>query len=90
MYSCIVAKTEVTALIKPKGDYQWFTYTGKKPLELPYRGIEVPLEKGQRFGVRRSANKKQIRLVMGDEVNRVFTLTLELAKALGRACEALK
>ena len=90
MYSCLVTKTSVTALVKPASSYQWFTFTSKKPIELPYRGIEVPLTKGMKFGVRRSADKKKIRLVLGDEVNRVFTLSLDTAKAIARACEALK
>ncbi len=81
MYSHLI--TKVVAAIKPAESYQFYTYKGK-PMQIPYRGIEVPLTKGQKFGVRKSANGKKIRLVMGDEVSRVFTIDLELAKKLAK------
>lgn len=81
MYSHLI--TKVAAAIKPVESYQFYTYVGK-PMQIPYRGIEVPLTKGQKFGVRKSANGKKIRLVMGDEVNRVFTIDLALAQKLAK------
>lgn len=83
MYSCVI----VRARIKPATDYDWFTYKGPM-IMIPYRGIEVPLSKGEVFGVRKSSNGKQIRLVMGDDVNRVFTITLDLAKQIAKNCRA--
>lgn len=89
MYSHLIT-TPALAAIKPAENYSWFTYTSKKSIDLPYRGIEVPLSRGQKFGVRKSANGKHIRLVMGDEINRVFTIPLDTAKAIAKNCEAIK
>lgn len=77
MYSYLVAR------IKGEEEYDWFTYDGKT-INIPYRGVEMPLTKGQRFGVRKSSNKRDIRLVFEGEINRVFTITLDLAKKIAR------
>jgi len=79
----------VEAAIKPAENYDFFIYKGPT-LQVPYRGIEVPLMKGQRFGVRKSRDGKKIRLVMDDEVNRVFTIPLELAQKIAKKVEAVK
>ncbi len=83
MYSYLV-----TARIKGKDEYQFLIYNGPK-LELPFRGIEVPLEKGTKFGVRPSSNGKHIRLVMGDDVNRVFTIPPEVAQKIAKRSAAI-
>lgn len=76
MYSC--------AAIKPNASYEWFTFKGKTPVELDFRGKPVSISKGTKFGVRKSTNGKFIRLVLGDDVNRVLTVNLEQAKALAK------
>jgi hypothetical protein len=79
----------VQSAIKPAASYTWFIYTGRQ-IQLPYRGIEVPLEKGQKIGVRKSADGKKIRLVMDDEVNRVFTLDLTTAQKIAKFVKGVK
>jgi hypothetical protein len=79
----------VQAAIKGEEHYQFFTYHGPT-IKLPYRGIEVPLEKGQKFGVRKSADGKKIRLIFDDEVNRVFTLPLEVAQKIAKKVKVVK
>lgn len=78
----------VSSAIKPAGNYQWFTYDGSKPVTVTFRGADVPIKKGQRFGVRPSVNKKDIRLVLENDINRVITITLDQAKALARNVKA--
>ena len=78
MYSCLVAR------IKGEDEYDFFTYTGPM-IMLPFRGIEIPLSKGEKFGVRKSSNGKSIRLILGDDLNHVFTIDLETAKKIARS-----
>lgn len=80
----------VRAAPKSAEHYQYFVYKGKKPIAIPYRGISVDLEPGQRFGVRKSRDKKQIRLIIGDEVNRVFTLSLPIAEKIAKSVKVSK
>lgn len=77
----------VAGTIKPASNYEWFTYDGS-PMLVNYRGADVKIERGQKFGVRKSGNGKQIRLVLGDDINRVITLTLDQAKRLARNVKA--
>lgn len=72
------------AAVKPDTAYDWFTYNGKEPVVIQFRGVDVEVKKGARFGVRPSANKKNIRLVFPDQITRVFTITLNQAKALAK------
>lgn len=72
------------AAVKPDTDYDWFTYNGREPVVLDFRGNPVEVSKGTRFGVRQSANKKHIRLVFPEQITRVFTITLDQAKALAK------
>lgn len=81
MYSFLV--TKVDAAIKPAENYDWFTYTGPS-LELPYRGSMIAINRNQRFGVRKSANQRHIRLVLGDDVNKVFTVEQDVANKLAK------
>ena len=74
----------LTAAIKSVNHYHWYTYTGTKPVTVTYRGNPIVVSKGTRFGVRPSANKKDIRLVIGDDINRVITLTPDQAKSLSK------
>jgi hypothetical protein len=83
MYSCVVAR------IKDETEYQWFKYTGR-PIEIPFRGITRTMETGQKFGVRKSSSGKLIRLVFDQDLTRVSTIDLPLAKKLAKACKVLK
>lgn len=71
---------------QPKGEesYQWFTFKGSKPVTLDFRGNPETISKGDKFGVRKSANGKNIRLILPDEETRVFTLTLKQAQELAK------
>lgn len=84
MYSRLVVRAA------PKGaeHYKYFVYLGRT-LEVPYRGVSVPLVKGQRIGVRKSSDKKHIRLIFGDEANRVFTLGAELAAKIAKKVKVM-
>ena len=84
MYSFLVIGATVNAAPKPEEAYDFFVFNGRRPVEVQYRGKPIQVKKGQRFGVRPSANKKQIRMVLGDDVSRVITLTLEQAKQLAK------
>lgn len=68
--------------------YQFFTYRGKRPVVVTFRGEEYSIVNGTRFGVRPSSNGKFIRLIFPGNKNRVFTIDLstaqELAKGVGR------
>lgn len=72
------------AAIKPASAYEWFTYSKGAPIELDFRGKPVTISKGQKFGVRKSASGKNIRLVLPNEITKVFTITLDQAKALAK------
>ena len=74
----------VQAAILPREKYDFFTYEGSKPVTVEFRGKPVQIKKGQVFGVRPSTNKKQIRMVLGDDISRVFTLNLDQAKQLAK------
>lgn len=80
MYSFLA----ITARIKPDTDYDWFTYGGRKPVPVNYRGTERLITKGTRFGVRPSTNGKSIRLVFPNEITKVYTIDLDTAKALAK------
>jgi len=93
MYSflCTASSThgKQPLVAQPKGEehYQWLTYKGAKPVTLDFRGTPETVTKGDKFGVRKSANGKQIRLIFPDEENRVFTLTLKQAQDLAKGAK---
>lgn len=62
--------------------YQFFTYRGKQPVVVTFRGQEYRIVNGMRFGVRPSSNGKFIRLIFPDNKNRVFTIDMPTAKKL--------
>lgn len=70
----------------PKGEehYDFFTYRGKVPVAVNFRGQDYRVMNGMRFGVRPSSNKKFIRLIFPENKNRVFTIDLETAKKLAK------
>lgn len=77
MYSCLVSK------VFDEDRYDFFQYSGPA-LEIPFRGITRTLEKGQKFGVRKSSNGKQIRMIFQGDPTRVMTLDLSLAKKIAK------
>jgi hypothetical protein len=77
MYSFLVK-----AAPRPEEAYQFFTYRGKRPVVVNFRGRDISIGAGQRFGVRPSANGRHIRLVFPGDVNRVITLDLPTAQKL--------
>lgn len=86
MYSFLIntAALKELAAIKGEEHYDFFTYKGKKPVEITRRGQTVEVKKGMKFGVRQSVNKKDIRLIFPGEPNKVFTLTLKQAQDLAK------
>lgn len=85
MYSFLInAKRREEAAIRPESAYQWFIYKKGKPVDLDFRGRTVSVDKGQRFGVRKSSNGKNIRLIFPKDPTRVFTLSTEQAQRLAR------
>lgn len=72
--------------IKPEENYEFFVYTGNEPVEVEFRGKTVQVKKGDRFGVRRSSNGKQIRMVIPEwgGLTKVITLSLDQAKKLAK------
>jgi len=79
-----LAVNRILSVIKPDSSYEWFTYKGRRPIDVEFRGKTISIKKGQRFGVRKSANKKQIRMVLEDQANRVITLSLDQAQKLAK------
>lgn len=85
MYSFLLqAADAVIARPRPEEAYKFFTYTGKKPVAVSFRGQEISIGKGDRFGVRPSRNGKFIRLIFPNEPTRVITIDQETANLLAR------
>jgi hypothetical protein len=82
MFSYVVAR------VKPESDYQWYVFTGPKPVSLEFRGNPIVIHKGERFGVRKSSNNKEIRLVRDNDITRVLTISLDQAKKLAKQVKA--
>jgi len=75
---------EEDAAIKPEENYDFFTYRGSKPVTVDFRGHPIKIEKGTKFGVRKSANGKNIRLIFPGDKTRVITLSQEQANQLAK------
>jgi hypothetical protein len=82
MYSHLVAR------VKGEEDYQFYRYTGPTMM-LNFRGKEEPISKGDKFGVRKSSDGKKIRLIMDDNLSRVFTISLPEATSLSKHVSAV-
>lgn len=80
----------VDARIKGGDEYDHFVYNGTRPVRVEFRGKPVIIDKGTEFGVRPSSNRKDIRLVVGDDLTRVITLTNEQAQALAKSAKPSK
>lgn len=93
MYSFLMTASlalgKIPVHAQPKGEehYKFYTYKGVKPVTLEFRGNPEVIKKGDKFGVRKSANGKQIRLILPDEETRVFTLSLDQAQALSKGIQ---
>lgn len=78
----------VTALIKGEEAYQWFTFLGKKAVNFYRKGnsnILYPLFPGGKFGLRKSADGKSIRMILHTEgPTLVFTLRPEDSQFLAK------
>ena len=68
--------------------YDFFTYTGDKPVAVTYKGVDYQIMKGMRFGVRPSSNGKFIRLIFPQNHTKVFTIDLPTAKKLAKFARA--
>lgn len=79
MYSFLIQ-----SLVKPETNYDFFSYSGAKPVEVSFRGKPIEIKKGMRFGVRKSSNGKMIRLIFPDDPTRVITIDLETAQRLAK------
>jgi len=79
MYSYLL-----NARIKPESDYQFFTYKAAKPVVVNFRGNPIVIDKGTKFGVRKSSNGKHIRLIRPNEPTRVITIDLKTAEDLAK------
>lgn len=79
----------VTAAPKTADAYEWFTYTGKRFVSVAGRK-PLTVTNGGVFGVRFSADRKSLRLVMQGQETKVYTLDTETAKALAKNCVPLK
>lgn len=78
-----------TARIKGDSEYDWFKYTGN-PMTVSNKAGNThhPMSRGTVFGVRKSSNGKQIRLVFEElGLTKVFTLELSLAEYLAKNCK---
>jgi hypothetical protein len=101
MHSAVVRTTKIKeessarlqAIATPKGEsaYDWFIYKGKS---LPLKsgaGTKLTLGPGEKFGVRKSADGKKIRMISPElGPNKVFTLTLDLANKLAKQSKPAK
>lgn len=77
MYSFL---SEATA--DPAESYDWFTYTKEMPVAV---NANLRIENGTRFGVRRfDIDPTKVRLVLHGNLARVFTVNMEVARALAK------
>lgn len=97
MYSFLVlggnvcySPESVTALIKGEDHYQWFLYTSPKSVDVNFRGRDIQIVKGTKFGVRLSADKSKIRLIFSQDPTRVLTISQAQAQALAKGCKSLR
>lgn len=67
----------------PETAYDFFTYGGKTPVKVDFRGKPAEIRSGTRFGVRPGPNG-HIRLILSAAPNRVATIDLATAKKLSQ------
>lgn len=86
-----IKNLKVEALIKPDASYTWFSYTGPELKASNDKGRKLTLEKGEKFGVRKSSNGKSIRLITVKEgPTKVFTCDQDMAQLLAKRCKPTK
>lgn len=78
------SSTEEQASPKDQSHYQWFTYKKSKPVLVNFRGRQIEIGKGTKFGVRKSGDQKKIRLIFPNDPNRVITVPMEQAQQLAK------
>lgn len=83
MYSFLIS-----AKPKPEVAYQFFTYRGKRAVTVNFRGQDIKISDGTKFGVRPSSNGKFIRLIFPGDQNRVLTIDLATARKLANGVGA--
>lgn len=66
---------EAVAAVKGPEHYQWFTYNHKAPFPMLLRNNVVTLALGDQFGLR-SGTGGTMRLVLGQDVSKVLTITV--------------
>ncbi len=84
MYSFLLAAHTVTARPRPEEAYEFFTYNGASAVAVSFRGRDIKINKGDRFGVRPSRNGKFVRLVFPNDPNRVITVDQATAERLAK------
>lgn len=76
-----------TAVVKSLDHYEFFTFTGEGLTIRNAKGRPLTLNKGEQFGVRRSVNGRDIRLVTEDDgPTIIFSLDWDTAVFLGKKC----
>lgn len=79
------------ALVKPDAAYIWFSYNGPELNAANDKGRKLSLIQGDKFGVRKSANGKSIRLITKtDGPTKVFTCDEHMAQLLAKRCKPSK
>lgn len=84
MYSFLLSSVAVEARPRPEEAYTFFTYKGASPVGVTFRGKELAINRGDRFGVRPSRNGKFIRLVFPNDPTRVITVDQATANKLAK------
>lgn len=80
-----------TALVKPDASYTWFSYNGPELNASNDKGRKLTLKQSDKFGVRKSSNGKNIRLITKrDGPNKVFTCDPDMAQLLSKRCKPSK
>jgi hypothetical protein len=87
----IKALQTVVARIKTEDEYEWFVYAGAEIHASNDKGRNLILHKGDKYGARKSANGKQIRLITEEQgPTKVFTCDAELAELLAKRSKVAK
>jgi hypothetical protein len=82
MYSFLMSPEIVSAKVKPAESYDWFVYTNRSPVTI---NANLKIEKGAHFGVCRSDDDpRKVRLVLHGNLARVWTVSMEKARALAK------
>lgn len=86
MYSFLL-QGAIEARPRPEEAYTFFTFNGARPVVVNFRGKDISIKNGQRFGVRPSRNGKHIRLIFPSDPTRVITIDESTANRLARGVQ---